>query len=174
MHIANSRGFSLFEVLIALLVFSLGVLGLAALQTYSVKTNQSAHLRSQATALANMMMDDIRANRANVAAYYSNEYVEYDCETEPSDSPAATHDLEAWRQQINCALPEGRGAVAPIGDSEVAVCIRWSDARWESEDGSAEGSCTDDATAFGAGRADGGSGAGTDEQFSVFVVASRL
>ena len=174
MHITRSRGFTLLEVLIALLIFSLGILGLAALQTYSVKTNQSAHLRSQATALVNMMMDDIRANRANVADYYSNEYTAYDCATEPADTPMATHDLQAWRQQINCALPEGRGAVAPIGDNQVAVCIRWSDARWESEDGSAEGSCTDDATAFGASRADGGPGAGTDGQFSVFVVASRL
>ncbi len=174
MHGTGSRGFTLLEVLVALLVFSLGILGLAALQTYSVKTNQSAHLRSQATALANMMMDDIRANRVNIANYYSDSYVAYDCATAPADSPIATHDLQAWRKQISCALPEGRGAVAPIGDDEVAVCIRWSDARWESEDGAAEGSCVDDATTFGASRAAGGSGAGVDGQFSVFIVASRL
>lgn len=174
MHMKRHGGFSLLEVLIALLVFSLGLLGLAALQAYSVKANQSAHLRSQATALVNMMMDDIRANRANIASYYSNDYAEFDCATEPADTPIATHDLETWRQQINCALPQGRGAVAPIGNNEVAVCIRWSDARWESDDGSAEGNCVADATAFGAGTAGGGTGAGTDGQFSVFVVASRL
>lgn len=174
MYMTRRRGFSLLEVLIALLIFSLGLLGLAALQAYSVKANQSAHLRSQATALANMMMDNIRANRASVASYYSNAYEAYDCATAPADTPIATHDLQAWRQQINCALPEGRGAVAPIDDNQVAVCIRWSDARWESEDGSADGDCVTDAETFGASAAEGGPGAGADGQFSVFVVASRL
>jgi type IV pilus assembly protein PilV len=174
MRTARHHGFTLLEVLIALLIFSLGILGLAALQTYSVKTNQSALFRSQATALASMLLDDIRANRSNVAAYYSNEYAAFDCTTEPADSPIATHDLESWRQQVNCALPQGRGSVAPIGDNEVAVCLRWSDARWETSDGSAEGDCVGDAGTFGAGSADGGSGAGTDGQFSVFVVVSRL
>ena len=46
------RGFTLLEVLIALLVFSLGLLGLAGLMVVSVKTNQSAYLRTQASFLA--------------------------------------------------------------------------------------------------------------------------
>ncbi|NCT67350.1 MAG: type IV pilus modification protein PilV [Rhodanobacteraceae bacterium] len=172
--VAFRRGFTLLEVLIALLIFSVGMLGLAALQAYSVKTNQSAHLRSQATALANMMMDSIRANRQNVGHYYANQYVEFDCGTAPAASPPAQHDLEFWKQQVNCALPQGRGAVAPISANELAVCIRWSDARWESADGSAETSCAEDAATFGAGLEADGPGAGTDGQFSVFVVSSRF
>lgn len=170
----SSFGFSLLEVLIALLIFSFGMLGLAALQTYSVKTNQSAHLRSQATALANMMMDSIRANRQELSAYYSNSYEEFACATAPTESSPAAHDVEFWRQQVNCLLPEGRGAIAPISPNEVAVCIRWSDARWESSEGSAEGSCTADAATFGAAMADDGPGAGTDGEFTVFVVSSRF
>jgi type IV pilus assembly protein PilV len=170
----SPRGFTLLEVLIAIVIFSFGMLGLAALQAYSVKTNQSAHLRSEATALAGMMMDSIRANRPNLGAYYSNSYVEFGCDDDVADSPAATHDIEFWRQRINCTLPEGRGAIAPISGNEIAVCIRWSDARWETEDGDASGSCTDDAAAFGAGLDADGPGAGTDGQFSVFVVTSRF
>jgi type IV pilus assembly protein PilV len=168
------RGFTLLEVLIALLILGFGLLGLAALQAYSVKTNQSAHLRSQATALANMLMDNIRSNRASLDSYYSNSYAEFACGSDPAADPPATHDLETWRQQIACQLPQGRGAVAPISATEVAVCIRWSDARWESEDGDASGSCTDDADTFGAALADDGPGAGTDGQFSVFVVSTRM
>lgn len=174
MKTTSARGFTLLEVLIALLIFSFGMLGLAALQVYSVQTNQSAHLRSQATALAGMMMDSLRANRANLADYYSNSYEAYACATAPATSPQAKHDLEFWRQQVACALPEARAAIAPISANEVAVCIRWSDARWETSDGSASGTCTADATSFGASIADSGPSAGTDGQFSVFVVATRF
>ena len=170
----RNRGFTLLEVLIALLILSFGLLGLAALQAYSVKANQSAHFRSQATALSNMMLDNIRANRSQLPAYYSNEYVEFACDDVPETSPRALNDLGTWRQQIACQLPSGRGAVAPISANEVAVCIRWTDARWESTAGSADGECTADATAFDAGIAAGGSGAGTDGAFSVFIVSTRF
>lgn len=172
----RTRGFTLLEVLIALLILSFGLLGLAALQAYSVKANQSAHFRSQATALANMLMDNIRANRANLGSYYSNSYEEFDedCTDTTSATDAAERDLWLWRQQVFCQLPQGRAAVAPISANEVAVCIRWTDARWETTAGDATGSCTVDAGNFGAGLTDGGPGAGTDGQFTVFVVSSRL
>ncbi len=50
------------EVLIALLVFSLGLLGMAGLLIVSVKTNHSAYLRTQASFLAQSMADRMRAN----------------------------------------------------------------------------------------------------------------
>lgn len=56
------RGFTLLEVLIALLIFSLGLMGLAGLLTTSVKTNHSAYLRTQAIFLAQGMADRMRAN----------------------------------------------------------------------------------------------------------------
>ena len=174
--IRKARGFTLLEVLIALLILSFGLLGLAALQAYSVKANQSAHFRSQATALANMMMDNIRANRANLGSYYDNSYVEYtgDCDAASTETDTAALDIDMWRQQVACQLPQGRGSVAPISANEVAVCIRWSDARWESTGGDAGGTCTEDADDFGAALGDSGPGAGTDGQVSVFVVASRM
>ncbi len=173
-RMTRAGGFTLLEVLIALLILSFGLLGLAALQAYSVKANQSAHFRSQATALSQMMLDNIRANRAQMPQYYSNEYEEFACTDVPETSPRALNDLETWRQQIACQLPAGRGAVAPISATEVAVCIRWSDARWESEDGTAEGECVDDATTYGAGLAAGGTGAGTDDGYSIFIVSTRF
>jgi type IV pilus assembly protein PilV len=164
---SRSRGFTLLEVLIALLVLSFGLLGLAALQAYSVKANQSANFRSQATALANMMLDNIRANRANLSSYYADDYADGDCESTPPTNPPAAFELGEWQREIRCQLPNGRGAVAPISDNEVAVCIRWSDERWETTGGTTAGKCTEDA-------ASGGPGAGLDGQVSVFVVSSRM
>ena len=112
------RGFTLLEILIAMLILSFGLLGLAALQAYSVKANQSANFRSQATALANMIMDNVRSNRGNLGEYYSNSYVEVACTAVPSDASPAATDLDTWRQQIACQLPQGRGAVAPISETK--------------------------------------------------------
>lgn len=178
-HVAiNARrrhGFTLLEVLIAMLIFSFGLLGLAALQTYSVKANQSANFRSQASALANTMLDNIRANRTQIANYYSNGYnAAADCPATPTQTGAA-QDLALWRQQLACQLPQGVGAVAPVANSanEVAVCIRWSDSRLQQ--GAVSGTtCTGDITKFKAGSTGAGPGAGTDGESSVFIVATRL
>ena len=58
----NTNGFTLLEVLIALLIFSLGLLGMAGLLVVSVQTNHSAFLRSQATFLSQSIADRMRAN----------------------------------------------------------------------------------------------------------------
>ncbi len=62
---ANSRqqGFTLIEVLVSTLVLTVGLLGIAAMQMVSFQTNQSAYMRSQATFLAQDMLDRIRANQ---------------------------------------------------------------------------------------------------------------
>jgi type IV pilus assembly protein PilV len=58
------RGFSLIEVLIALLVLSVGLLGLAMLQIQGFRFNTNSYQRTQATMLANDIIDRIRANKA--------------------------------------------------------------------------------------------------------------
>ena len=58
----SMQGFTLIEVLIAVLVLSIGLLGLASLQAASLKNNYGAYMRSQASILANDMADRIRSN----------------------------------------------------------------------------------------------------------------
>jgi type IV pilus assembly protein PilV len=173
MSLRRPHGFTLLEVLIAMLIFSFGMLGLAALQSFSVKANQSANFRSQATALAATLMDNVRANRSNIGSYYSNSYATVDCATVPDETEIPALDIALWRRQLACELPQGQGAIAPISANEIAVCIRWSDSRLQQ--GSATGTtCTGDAGVFGAGSAGGGTGAGVDGDSSVFVLATRL
>ena len=64
--INKSRGFTLVEVLVAVLVLAIGLLGLAGLQVTGLRNNQSAYYRSQATQLAYDMADRMRANPAGM------------------------------------------------------------------------------------------------------------
>src|SRR3954454_8529823 len=110
-------GFSMIEVLITILVFAIGLLGMAALQAVSVRSNQSANFRTQATALGYMIIDRMRANNE---AVLRGEYLAGlgagDCSADPVDTPTATHDIEAWRQQLACQLPDGQGSIEFPGD----------------------------------------------------------
>ena len=59
----NQDGTTLIEILVTLLVISIGALGIAALQLTSLKYNSGASIRTQASLLSNDLMDRMRANR---------------------------------------------------------------------------------------------------------------
>jgi type IV pilus modification protein PilV len=63
------RGVSLVESLVALVVMSIGMLGIAALYVESVRANRTAVIRTQAVNLTYNMADRIRANRLAGADY---------------------------------------------------------------------------------------------------------
>lgn len=126
------RGFSLLEVLIAILIFSVGMLGLAALQGFSVKSNQSSNFRTQATALAYMIIDRMRANQQGVLnGEYLADYTTIACTYGAvSFSRMSGGDVASWRQQLACQLPDGQGRITFPGGGTVTVAIKWTDARW--------------------------------------------
>ncbi len=64
----NSSGFTMIEVLTALVVFSVGLLGMATLMGTAVQGNHSAYSRTMAAFLANNMADRLRANIRGVQA----------------------------------------------------------------------------------------------------------
>lgn len=116
------RGFTLLEVLIALLVFSLGLMGLAGLMVLSVKTNNSAYLRTQASFMAQSMADRMRANLGQIPAYVGN----YSATTIAGDScitascaplAIAARDKSIWSTQLVAMLPNPRANIACTGAS---------------------------------------------------------
>ena len=66
-------GFSMIEVLIALVILAVGLLGLALLQTMNLRYTKSAELRTQAVNLAGELLDTMRSNRSQIAAYTMQE-----------------------------------------------------------------------------------------------------
>ena len=109
-NIRNQHGFTLLEVLIALLILSIGLLGLAALQTTSLRSNQMANMRTLATYLAYEMTDRMRANHDGVDL---GQYT-IPAGTAPATSPTtrAGEDILEWRNSIETRLPGGTGSIA--------------------------------------------------------------
>jgi len=122
------RGVSLIEVLITLLVLSVGLIGLAGLQMVSIQANKSAYYRSQATLLAYDMADRMRANQvqANTDVYFLN-YPASSTAHEVSGNQA-NKDLSEWLNALAQTLPDGTAAISR-DERLLSISIRWNDNR---------------------------------------------
>lgn len=101
------KGATLIEVLIAMLVISVGLLGMAALQLKSVAVNQGAFKRLQAVNLAYEIADSIAINAAQAN---NGDYVLALADAEPQVAAAgsvADIDLRRWIAAVAASLPEG-------------------------------------------------------------------
>lgn len=140
------EGFTLIEVMVSLIILSMGLLGIAKLVLFSAHSNDSAYLRSQATDLAYAMLDDMRSNRATAMA----QGYDVPINTAPaapgscvgtSCTPAAlaTYDVNTWLSRLALALPSGTGSVtttstvapAPVGTTAV-ITVQWDDSAAQS------------------------------------------
>jgi type IV pilus assembly protein PilV len=121
------NGFSLLEVLIALVVLSIGLLGIAALQANSLKANQSAYQRTQAIFLAYDMMDRMRANRTAALAG------QYDIAMglTLTGSTLAVADTIDWQDNlVGTLLPSGQGSVdCTTTITFCTVIVQWDESR---------------------------------------------
>lgn len=126
--IRRQQGATLIEVLIAVVVLSIGLLGLAGLQVTSVQSNHSAYQRSQASLLASDLADRMRANRD---AALGNAYL-MDFPTSSSsndvDGSQADKDKAEWLNNLALRLPEGTGKVEK-DDTLITISVRWNDNR---------------------------------------------
>lgn len=109
-------GFTLLEVLVALIVLSIGLLGLAGLQLTTVTNTRDAYHRTQAIMLSYDIADRMRANLDAVGDgdYDANTTTTMvsDCRSTAgcSTTEMANDDLALWRQAV-AALPAGEGIV---------------------------------------------------------------
>ena len=133
---ANStHGFTLIEVMVTVVILSLGLLGLAAMQLSALKNSHGAQLRNQATTLAYEIGERIRSNRAaamddhyTIAAGESAATTP-DCESQICVSnEMAAYDLNQWKGALALQLPSGDGAIVRSGDL-LTVSIFWDELR---------------------------------------------
>jgi len=135
-----AQGFTLLEVLIAIVVLSFGLLGLAGIQAAGVRNTHSANLRTLAVHQAYDMAERMRANVDGVQA---GSYDAIGINT-PSDpgcisstcTPAnlAIYDHFAWNSNNGNMLPSGRGTVAAIAGTAAPnkayiITVMWDEYR---------------------------------------------
>lgn len=125
MHKQN--GFSMLEALITLVIVSLGMLGIAGIIASSLKVNQGAQVRSQASWLANDIIDRMRANRTT-AETTPAAYILASCEAIPVANAIAEADLTQWCGSVAAVLPSGTATVDMIAN-KVTVVVQWDDSR---------------------------------------------
>lgn len=122
---ARSAGFTLIEVLVALVVTALGIFGLVAANLNALKFNQTATVRSHANLLAYDITDRMRANRF---AALSGHYDLAMTDSAPTGTAIHEVDLQDWLRAIAAQLPAGDGAVART-DSTFTITLQWDESR---------------------------------------------
>lgn len=118
-------GFSLLEVLIAMAIMAVGLLGLAGLQAQGLKNNQSAYFRSQAALFAYDMVDRLRADRvAAIAGSYNLTMAA----AAPNGTSLVDTERAGWLGQL-AVLPIGDGSIDVTSAGVATVTVQWNDSR---------------------------------------------
>lgn len=121
----HQRGASMVELLVSLLIFALGTLGMVGLMSKTIGYSQVSLFRSQATALTDDILDRMRADPANARArLWDNDYD--DLASSFTGTTIAEKDLADWKTQVETLLPTGRAQIA-VNSGVVTVTIRWDE-----------------------------------------------
>lgn len=104
----SQGGVMLLEALVAILIFSLGIIALLGLQANSIIQVSQAKYRTDASYLANQIIARMWVDQANIASYVAKGY-------------AGRQD---WDTLVASTLPAGDGAIAVTGN-QVTVTVRW-------------------------------------------------
>ncbi len=137
--IKHAKGFTIIEALTAMVILSIGVLGLGLLQLTSMQNTQGGYFRSQAAILAYDVIDSMRANlpgvtdgdyRITLAQPTPDATNCYGLAANCRTGQMAASDLSRWRNVLSAHLPGGSGQIATVDigtTTQVTVTVTWTD-----------------------------------------------
>jgi type IV pilus assembly protein PilV len=129
---SDAAGFTLLEVLISLLIMSIGLTGIAALSVHTLLMTRTTIARTHALDHVGDISERIRVNRDGLAAY-NGAAADHGCDTRTFTAPCSAHeraeqDLFDWNTMVAAALPGGIGRVEIVtaaATSAVAIKVTW-------------------------------------------------
>jgi type IV pilus assembly protein PilV len=126
-----SAGFSLIEVMVTLVILSLGLLGVAGLLVTGVSNAASSEAMAKANLLAADMADRIRANPA-VAVSATSDYITTYADTASTGTGTlsiAMQDKKDWLNALAAQLPQGDGKITSFSSGtlrKLVIEIKWN------------------------------------------------
>ena len=135
-------GIAMVEILVTMVIFAIGALGVASMQITALKFNKESAVRSRATLLSLELSDRMRANMTAVkAGNYTRNYgyasAVGNIPTAPgcgagsecNSTDMATRDLSEWVNDIAKSLPDGAGALVPTTNNATAfnIVVMWKE-----------------------------------------------
>ena len=131
MPLARQRGASLIEVLVAVLVLSIGLMGMAGLQSRTLKGNHSAQQRSEAVTLTHFIFDAMRANPT--AARDGGYATPRTCAVPDATGALIEGDRRAWILAVRSALGDRPSTCVTLAfdapSGSYTVTLEWDDSR---------------------------------------------
>lgn len=126
----SQKGASLLEVLIAVLIMAIGLLGIAALQAVTLKNTNSSAERTQAIMQTYTMFDAMRTNRDTARSGGYNRAWACEAPTATEDDNArAIDEIGAWITQLQANIGDSACGRIQCGTQSCTVGVRWSDTR---------------------------------------------
>ena len=129
---SQQQGFGLVESLVALVVVSVGMIGIAVLYGQGLSASRTAYYRTQAVNLASDMADRIRLNRRGGASY-AGAGASNNCQAggnvDCTVAQMAAQDIFEWQAQVAGQLPGGAGTVAYAGSTPATytISVTWQE-----------------------------------------------
>lgn len=134
MPATRPSGFTLLEVMVAMLVLAFGLLGFAMLQTTSVRMSQSSNYRTYATNLASELLDQMRANRSSASDYASaatfviGNVESQACIPTVNQVQDVAANAALWKCRVVRALGESAIATVTYNDNdEATISLTWGE-----------------------------------------------
>lgn len=129
------RGSALLEALIAILIFSMGIIALMGLQAASIKNSIDAKYRADASYLANQIIGQMWVDRANIDSY-AHEPTAGATACSPSGGASSYAAVTAWLAQVGVLLPNAVTTMQQISvttpytnTKQVKVTVCWRGAQ---------------------------------------------
>lgn len=130
-NIRSQHGLSMIEVLVSMILFAVGLLGIAAMQSVGVKITSNSNAMNtaviQASNISDQMLASPQAIKDGIFDNVSNTIANVTCTNTCTPNELATASLYNWQQLLIEELPSGSGKIKRHANGLYTISISWKE-----------------------------------------------